>query len=344
MPWGPVCRVPTTAAATRLVPVLVMTALLTAGCGAARGPAARGASTAATHRHGAGRTAPAGSWRPARQPVPGADFSVVSCPVRGACLAGTTGGQTYRVSGLASTPVSSVTPGSPQGTSWLSCSSAGLCAAAPDTDQVTLLGGSAWQPPVTLPGAQGVTAVACAVPTFCIVIDGEGNSFAYDGRGWSGNLGAWGAAVQISCVSPTFCMAAEGGPSIWDGRTWSRPGLVDPEGQLNAVSCATTSFCVLTDSSGDAVTWDGTSFSSPRSVAAETAMSGAGSSGLTGVSCPTPAFCRAVDSVGRVFDWDGTRWSAGTLIDPGRSLSAIACTVTRFCMAVDRSGHVLVSS
>ena len=62
-------------------------------------------------------------------------------------------------------------------------------------------------PPSTAPGPRSASP-----------IDGEGNSFAYDGRGWSGNLGAWGAANQISCVSPSFCVAAEGGPSVWNGQ------------------------------------------------------------------------------------------------------------------------------
>ncbi len=101
-----------------------------------------------------------------------------------------------------------------------------------------------------LSAAQGITAIDCTGPTFCVTIDGEGNSFSYDGSGWSGNLGAWGAANQISCVSPSFCVAAEGGPSVWDGSTWSQPSDVDTQGQLNAVSCASTTFCVIVDSNG----------------------------------------------------------------------------------------------
>ncbi len=98
--------------------------------------------------------------------------------------------------------------------------------------------GSAWQPPATISAAQGFTAIDCTSTTFCITIDGEGNSFAYNGSRWSGNLGAWGAANQISCVSPTFCVAAEGGPTVFNGSTWTQPTDSDTLGQLNSVSCA----------------------------------------------------------------------------------------------------------
>ena len=176
-----------------------------------------------------------------------------------------------------------------------------------------------------------------------MTIDGEGNAFAFNGQGWSGNLGAWGAANQISCVSPTFCVAAEGGPSVWNGHTWTQPDNADAQGQLNSVSCASTSFCVLVDSSGSVLTWNGLGFSAPASIASEPPVTGTDASGLTAVSCPTPTFCRAVDSIGRVFGWNGTTWSTGTLIDNGHALTSVSCPTTSYCVAVDRSGNAFVS-
>jgi hypothetical protein len=175
-------------------------------------------------------------------------------------------------------------------------------------------------------------------------IDGEGNSFSFDGTRWSGSPGAWGAANQISCVSGSFCVAAEGGPSVWNGRTWSQPGDVDSEGQLNSVSCASVSFCVMVDSNGGVLTWKGLAFSAPVPIATEPPLAGTDASGLTGVSCPTPTFCRAVDSYGRVFGWNGTSWSSGTLIDRGHALTGISCPSTTYCVAVDRAGNAFVSA
>ena len=177
---------------------------------------------------------------------------------------GSTTGQTYRLYLEKVIALGAPAPSpSPQGVAFLSCASNGFCAAAPNLNQVAFLSGSAWQAPATIPAAQGITAIDCTGPTFCITIDGEGNSFAYDGSGWSGNLGAWGAANQISCVSPSFCIAAEGGPSVFNGSTWTQPGNTDTQGQLNSVSCATTTFCVMVDSSGDVLTWNGTELLRP---------------------------------------------------------------------------------
>jgi len=307
------------------------------------------AATTTTRARGTSEPAPA-LPRHAARPVavrvaPGADLSVVSCGTPGSCVIGSAGGRSYRLIGKSVTAlVPAVASPSPQGASWLSCAAGPLCAAAPGENSVTLLEGPTWQAPTTLAGAQGITAVACAGGSFCIVIDGQGNSYSYDGHGWSGNLGAWGAASQISCTSPSFCMAAEGGPSVWDGHSWTRPGNADDQGQLNAVSCASAAFCVLADSSGNVVTWNGLGFSAPQSVASEPPGSGGDSSGLTGVSCPTPTFCRAVDSLGRVFAWDGTAWNAGTMLDPGHALSAVSCPSTWSCVAVDRSGRAFVAA
>ena len=323
---------------------LLGVALLAGGCAGTAGHAARAPTAAGAPRRSTTTLPPAGAWSGAIRVAPGADLSVVSCGASGSCLVGSVAGASYRLSGRAvvALPPAVASP-APQGPSWLACAGA-FCAAAADADQVALLEGTAWSAPATLPGAQGITAVACTGASFCVVIDGEGNSFAYDGQGWSGNLGAWGAANQISCTSASFCVAAEGGPSVWDGDTWTRPGEADDQGQLNAVSCATPAFCALVDSNGDVLSWNGSGFSAPQRIATEPATAGSDTSGLTGVSCPTPSFCQAVDSLGRVFAWNGTAWSAGTVIDPGHALSSVSCPTTSYCVAVDRAGNAFVST
>ena len=69
-------------------------------------------------------------------------------------------------------------------------------------------------------------------------VDGEGDSFMYNGARWSATSGAWGGTSALSCVSPTFCVATEGGGIAgWNGSTWSQPGSQDQTGQLLSVSC-----------------------------------------------------------------------------------------------------------
>jgi hypothetical protein len=332
--------------AVRFVTALAVAgvALLAAGCSS---PSTSGAPTTSTTAHPATPTTvpPAGSWSARIAVAPGTELTTVSCPAAGTCYAGSSGGQTYRLLFDKVTPLGPAVPSpSPQGTSYLSCPLANFCAAAPSLNQVATYDGSSWQAPATIEAAQGFTAIDCTGPGFCITIDGEGNSFENTGSGWSGNLGAWGAANQISCVSPTFCVAAEGGPSVWNGSTWTQPNDADAQGQLNAVSCASASFCALVDSSGAVLTWNGLGFTPPQTIATEPPLDGTNASGLTGVSCPTPTFCRAVDSLGRVFGWNGSAWSSGTLIDNGRALTAISCPTTTYCVAVDRSGYAFIST
>jgi hypothetical protein len=322
--------------------------LLLAACGTTHGtpsPTTTSATSTSTSTSTSTPAVAGGAWSKPIVVAPGAVLSVVSCPEAGLCLVGTTGGVSYRISTGKVASLGPVVPSpSPQGVSYLSCTSPAFCASGANLNQITLFNGTAWSSPVTIPSAQGFTAIDCVGTTFCMTIDGEGNSFEYNGSGWSGNLGAWGAANQISCVSPQFCVAAEGGPSVWDGRTWTQPNDADAEGQLNSVSCASATFCIAVDSDGNALTWNGTSFSAPVPLATEPPLSGTDASGLTGVSCPTPTFCRAVDSIGRVFDFNGTSWTAGTLIDAGNALTGISCPTVTYCMAVDRAGRAFVAS
>jgi hypothetical protein len=92
------------------------------------------------------------------------------------------------------------------------------------------------------------------------------------------------------------------------------------------------------------LTWNGSTFSPPVSIATEPPLTGSNASGLTSVSCPTTTFCRAVDSIGRVFGWNGTTWSHGTLIDNGHALTSISCPTVSYCVTVDRSGNAFVSA
>jgi hypothetical protein len=328
---------------------VVALSFLAAGCSNSNTPSAApttSTTTRATASTTTTTTGPAGTWSKAISVAANTNLSVVTCTAPSACVMGSTTGQTYRLFLDKVTTLGPAVPSpEPQGVAYISCAGpGGFCAAAPNMNQVAFLGGSAWQPPATISAAQGITAIDCTGPTFCITIDGEGNSFAYRGSGWSGNLGAWGAANQISCVSPSFCVAAEGGPSIFNGSTWTQPNDIDSQGQLNSVSCASTTFCVMVDSNGAVLTWNGTAFSAPAPIATEPPLNGSNASGLTAVSCPTTTFCRAVDSIGRVFAYNGTTWSSGTLIDNGHALTSISCPTASYCIAVDRSGNAFVST
>ena len=195
------------------------------------------------------------------------------------------------------------------------------------------------------PAAQGITAIDCTGPTFCITIDGEGNSFAFDGSGWSGNLGAWGAANQISCASPTFCVAAEGGPSVWDGQH------LDPARQRRHPGAAQRRVVRLAGVL--------------RAGRQQRARPDLERPGLLRSRCPSPPSRRSTGTnasgltrrlvpdadvlPGRRLHRPGVRLERddvepGTLIDNGHALTGISCPTPTYCVAVDRAGNAFVST
>ena len=153
---------------------------LAAGCsqtpGSSSAPTTRTTATRATTTT---TTGPSGTWSKAIRVAANANLSVVTCAVPSSCIMGTASGQTYR---LFLDKISALGPAvpspSPQGVAYLSCGVSNFCAAAPNLNQVAFLDGSSWDPPATISAAQGITAIDCTGPTFCITIDGEGNSFA----------------------------------------------------------------------------------------------------------------------------------------------------------------------
>ncbi|MHB1486851.1 MAG: fibronectin type III domain-containing protein [Acidimicrobiales bacterium] len=139
---------------------------------------------------------------------------------------------------------------------------------------------------------------------------------------------------------------ASAGGSSGTGGSWSGPTLVDQTYSPHSagMSCPSATYCVDVDQSGDAITYNGTSWSAPVQI--DPKVNGNGE-WLTGVSCPTTSFCAAIDSLGYAVTYNGTSWSAPVLVSgPGSGgggtnaleLLAISCPSATFCVAVDNNG------
>jgi hypothetical protein len=124
------------------------------------------------------------------------------------------------------------------------------------------------------------------------------------------------------------------GPSTAAASGWSAPAVVDPPVAPTTahsvfVSCSSASFCAAVDYEGNALTFNGSSWSAPAKIDG-TAY------GLTSVSCPSASFCVAVDHGGNALTFNGSSWSAPTSIDgTGNVLTAVSCPSASFCVAVD---------
>jgi hypothetical protein len=99
----------------------------------------------------------------------------------------------------------------------------------------------------------------------------------------AGGHGGW---AGVSCGSATSCVAVGGdAAAVLSGTTWSVPSSID-SATVNAVSCTSPSFCEAVDARGDAITFNGASWTSPSP-----ALSGIP---LTTVSCAAVGTCMAV--------------------------------------------------
>ena len=139
---------------------------------------------------------------------------------------------------------------------------------------------------------------------------------------------------SVSCFGSNFCIAVDdhGNAIKYDGSSWSAPESIDPNGDLYSVSCVGNTFCMAVNWRGDAFKYDGNAWSSAVNI---------DSYGLTSVSCTSTSFCMAVDAWGSAFKYDGNSWSGPENIDGTNNITSVSCTSTSFCMAVDWLGYAL---
>jgi hypothetical protein len=141
------------------------------------------------------------------------------------------------------------------------------------------------------------------------------------------------SASSVSCPSTSFCVAvgragAFAAAAVYNGGAWSEAGPIDTEAQLNSVSCPSSSFCMAMTGDGEALTYNGHTWSAPTAV---------GSAGLWSVSCVSSSFCLAAggdggDGEAAVYD-DGS-WGAPAQLNTPEDLSGVSCGSESFCVAV----------
>jgi hypothetical protein len=119
--------------------------------------------------------------------------------------------------------------------------------------------------------------------------------------------------------------------------TWSSPVSLygySGAGFLSSVSCPSASFCMAVDGSGNALSYNGSAWSTPVSIN--------GTNSLNSVSCPSASFCMAVDGSGNALSYNGSAWSTPVSINGTNSLNSVSCPSASFCMAGDYYGNYIV--
>ncbi len=216
------------------------------------------------------------------------------------------------------------------------------------------------------------STAALAALAFFIALGGT--ALAILGPATSSASAGWSAPASIdsnplfsvSCPSASFCAAGDqhGNALTYNGSSWTTPALIDvyishdPHvtftgppptmgSSLTSVSCPSAAFCVAVDISGDALTYDGTSWNWPTSCAGA-AYCGVNMGSLASVSCPSVSFCVAVGqgrgaagkNPGSALIFNGSSWGAPTSVD-NNPLFSVSCPSASFCAAVDQNGNAL---
>ena len=111
------------------------------------------------------------------------------------------------------------------------------------------------------------------------------------------------ASVVVLGLALVFVeTTAANGEGTWSSRQMIDQGAGGFAVVLTSVSCPSASFCVAVDNAGNALTYNGSSWSSPSNID--------GSSSINSVSCPSASFCIAVDNAGNALTYNGSSWSS----------------------------------
>ena len=169
----------------------------------------------------------------------------------------------------------------------------------------------------------------------------------------AGSEGAWSSPqsidvstnqhmpYSISCPSASFCAVVDnsGYAITYNGSSWSSPEDIDGTNMLLSVSCPSASFCVAVDNKGNVLTYSGSSWSSPEPVDPH----GFGGTIQAGpfVSCSSASFCVAIDEDGNAYTYDGSSWSGPNNFDRSDGyLTSVSCSSASFCAATEFYGFI----
>jgi hypothetical protein len=284
----------------------------------------------------------------------------VSCPTNGWCMAVDGSGHAINYSGGAwHTPVL-VDPGTTNHADLglgeldaVSCPTTTFCMAVSNLDGYTIYNGAGWStihwPPLGI--GNSFHAVSCASPTFCDAeVDNSGDQAQWDSGAWtettedkSLNVRIGQGPSNVSCAPSStakYCVYVDNynDYAVYDNGTWvDRGSKLFAAGYVRAeVSCYAVDRCGAIDDNGDAITYNGSSWSTSKLVDPPGGPAGAPAD----LSCVT-GFCAAGTVDGKVLYDNAGSWSAPLAIDHSH-VTAVSCASSTFCVAVDSSGHALV--
>jgi hypothetical protein len=232
----------------------------------------------------------------------------------------------------------------------ISCASAStFCAVTDDSGGTYTLSGETLSARTQV-AADGFDAVSCATSSFCMAIDGSGDTFKYSDGAWSpvatlGSLSSETTDLQVSCGSAQFCVAALPGSGTnenyytYHGTSWSGASIIESTGAVESgLSCTSSNFCVAADTSDNTEKFNGSSWTAPQHHGTGTSLSDQFSVSCAGAFCLADSF----EDGSTYLTSDGTTWSTGSSLkdlDTGTGGGGpTSCTSSTMCVVVDLSG------
>jgi hypothetical protein len=292
------------------------------------------------------------------------ELTSVSCASRAFCVAVDSLGREVTWSGGRWSGPRAIDPHG-AGLESVSCPSATFCATVDGNGNDLSWNGAAWSRPRRIDGTgTAVQAISCASARFCAASDWGGHVLTWHGGSWSKprladptTASTGGGISSLSCPTARFCVGVDwyGGSVTYNGTGWKLNTSFDPGGAfaLMEVSCRSASFCMAVDG-GDALTWNGHSWSKPDNMDVT-------GDGVEAVSCGSTTSCMVVDWDGNALHWNGAFWpitavscpdqtsdatgdcsTTGSYADPRTGVpDSVSCPTASFCAAVDGNGNAL---
>ena len=116
----------------------------------------------------------------------------------------------------------------------------------------------------------------------------------------------------------------------FDGSSWTDLAELGPaDADWTRVSCPTATFCAAINTTGQASTWNGTSWSDPTTV-----LPHAGS----GLSCPTASYCLATDTGHHAVSYTHGQWNWYRTTPVRTRVFRISCVTAQFCVGTVNTG------
>jgi hypothetical protein len=140
----------------------------------------------------------------------------------------------------------------------VSCASPTYCVAVSTAGEALTFNGKRWSAPVRVT-LDEIDNVSCAGEGFCVAISSDNHDFVLDNGKWRpGTVGGPRrnlSAVSCSAVNSCVVIDGAGGAYQFDGVVWTPRTAIDADtALLDGLDCTSATFCLATSESGDAIT------------------------------------------------------------------------------------------